>query len=110
MDMQSIDGMYEVILNNKPDTIFAKRVWEGLANTFFYRVQNDPYTDRKHQLEEVMRLAMVYDVKIPSDEMQYTLKYIDESLEINGDVDLERKKDFNYEFSRTPSRKSAENL
>jgi hypothetical protein len=110
MRIETADDIYSVITTNTPDTIFAKRIWEGLANAFYQLALNDPLYDSKKKLETVLELAKQYDVQVPSDQYRHVENFMKASLETGGTFDSERIKDLEYEFSRTVSRESAENL
>lgn len=110
MKLETIDDIYDVLTNTKPDTIFAQRIWEGLANTFYYRVKTDPYGNWSLKMHTINQLASEYDLKIPSEQMQRALNFMNDSMQIGKEIDPERIKDLEYEFTRTPSRESAKNL
>lgn len=110
MDMTTIEGIYNVLTMAKPDNVFALRVWEGLANTFYYRALDDPMNDYKVKLAKIMELADEYEVSIPSAQMQAALKHMKLAVEANGNTELETKMDLEYEFSRITGSQSSENI
>lgn len=110
MQMDSPEHIYTFLTGVKPDTVYSKRIWEGLANAFYYEMHNNPYYYNKEQLDAVLELGKQYDVSIPSEEMQKVIKFTKEAIENTENLDINLKKDFEYEFTGTPSRESTKNL
>lgn len=110
MQMDSVEDIYDFLTGMQPDTVFAKRIWEGLANAYYYDMNNNPYYYNKEKLDFILELAQKYNLSIPSDEMQKTIKLTKNSIENLENVDLNTKNDFDYEFTGTASGARSENL
>lgn len=110
MQMDSVEDIYNFLTGVQPDTVFAKRIWEGLANAYYYDMNNSPYYYNKEKLDFILELARKYNLSIPSDEMQKTIKFTKDSIENLENIDLNTQNDFEYEFTGTPSSARSKNL
>jgi hypothetical protein len=105
-EIRTVDDMYNTLVRMQPETVFAKRIWEGIANTFYYSAINDPYHNKTDQINKIKELAETYHLTIPSQEFQQLIKLKNSEIQNIDNID----KNLINEFRTITERESSQDL
>jgi len=59
LKLTNIEEIYSFLIENKPNTDLAERIWQGLASTALLKVKD------QEKIGKLYELAMEYDIMIP---------------------------------------------
>lgn len=95
-----IDDLYKILTENQPVTEDARRVWEGIANTFYIATLRDKTGKYAEQVKYLFELAKGYRISIPSKKIKSTVEFIKNTNQKNLTEDEQRNTNIPEEFRR----------
>lgn len=94
-----LDDLYKILVENKPVTGDALRIWQGIANSFYLGTRKDITGTYSSKIKRVFELASEYGVEVPIQKTKDTVQFINKSTQ-NLTEDEQRNNNIAEEFER----------